>query len=285
MNKLLSAGFSRLWKSKCFWYGIILLPGFIVCSLFELYNQMLVIRVTPSWSDFTLPLDDSLYNCLLLIGIFISVFASLFLGTEYSDGTIRNKLAVGHGRTTVYLSCLTVCFVSSLLVYLASIAVTFALGLPLLGTPETPALIIVQKYACGVLMIAALSGLFTLLAMLITNKPVSVIVCIAVIAAFLLLTFLTISRLNAQETISGGYTMAADGSFVSLEPQPNPHYLTGNARKAYEFFRDLLPTGIGIQLLESGYLENSLQSCLCSVFVTAATTAGGVFAFQRKDLK
>lgn len=278
MNKLLSAGFSRLCKNKCFWLGIILLPGFIVYSMSMNYYETKIL-------DYPFPLDDYLYNCLLLIGIFTSAFSALFLGTEYSDGTVRNKLVVGHSRTAVYLSCLTVCFVSSLLVCLASIAVTFALGIPLFGTPETPALIIVQRYACGVLMVASMSSLFTLLAMMITNKPLSAVICTIGIFALLFLVFFIIARLLSPEMISGGYEMAADGSLVPMEPTPNPHYLTGTARKIYELLRDLLPTGIGMQLSQFGYLENPLQSCLCSIFVTAATTAGGVFAFQRKDLK
>lgn len=285
MNKLLSAGFSRLWRNKFFWLGMILLPGLIVCSLLDAYHQMIMIRTTPMWSDFTFPLDNYLYGCFLFIGIFTSVFAALFLGTEYSDGTVRNKLVVGHSRTAVYLSSLTVCFVSSLLVCLVSAAITFALGIPLFGTPETSALVIIQKYACGVLMITSLSGLFTLLAMMITSKPASAIICTIGIFALFLFAVLIIQRLLAPEMVEPGYEMSVNGEFIPLEPYPNPRYLTGTARRIYELLRDLLPTGMGIQLSQFGNLENPLQACLCSLLVTAATTAGGILAFQKKNLK
>lgn len=283
MNKLLSAGFSRLWKNKFFWLGMILLPGLVAFALFSNYYDM-------KQYNFSFTIDGFLYGCFLFIGMFTSIFAALFLGTEYSDGTIRNKLVIGHSRTAVYLSSLAVCFVSSLLVCLTAIIITYALGIPLFGTPETPVLAIVQEYAFGVLVIAALSGLFTLLAMMITSKSVSAIVCTVGIFALLFISMYILQRLLAPEMIVYGYDAAfeydgvVDGSVIPLE-QPNPHYLTGTVRKVYEFFQDFLPTGQGIQLAQFGYLQHPLQACLCSLFVTAATTVGGILAFQKKNLK
>lgn len=277
MNRLLSAGFTRLWKNKFFWLGIILLPGFLAFALFSNYYDM-------KQYNFSFTLDGFLYGCFLLIGMFTSIFAALFLGTEYSDGTIRNKLVIGHSRTSVYLSSLAVCFVSSLLVCLTTIIITYALGIPLFGTPKTPVLTIVQEYAFGVLMIAALSGLFTLLAMMITSKSVSAIVCTVGIFALLFVSMYILQRLLAPEIIQYGYDVTVPGSVIPLE-RPNPQYLTGTARKVYEFFQDFLPTGQGLQLAEFGYLQHPLQACLCSLFVTAATTVGGILAFQKKNLK
>lgn len=277
MNKLLSAGFSRLWKNKFFWLGMILLPGFLAFALFSNYSDM-------KQYNLSFTLDSFIYGSFLLIGMFTSIFAALFLGTEYSDGTIRNKLVIGHSRTAVYLSSLAACFVSSLLVCLTTIIITYTLGIPLFGTPKTPVLTIVQEYAFGVLMIAALSGLFTLLAMMITGKSVSAVVCTVGIFVLLFISMYILQRLIAPEIIQYGYDVTTDGNVIPLE-RPNPQYLTGTARKIYEFFQDLLPTGQGLQLAEFGYLQHPLQACLCSLFVTAATTVGGILAFQKKNLK
>ncbi len=277
MNKLLSAGFARLWKNKCFWTGITLLTGTVVLSLLTNYHDMKL-------GYFQASLDVYLYRAYMLIGIFTAVWAALFLGTEYSDGTVRNKLVCGYGRTVVYLSSLIICFVSSLLICLTSVLVTFAVGIPLFGLPQAPVLSIAANYGCGILMTAALSGLFTMLAMLINSKPVSSIVCTIGFFVLLFLTIIIIQRLAAPEMLTGTYEMSVDGNVVPQEPVPNPHYLRGMMRTIYEFLRDLLPLGIGIQLNQDG-LQHPLQSCLLAVFVTVSTTAGGILAFRRKDLK
>lgn len=278
MHKLLSAGFSRLWKNRFFWFGITLLPGFMAIVLVNNYCDM-------KKNSLSFPIDGYLYGCFLFMGMFTSIFAAQFLGTEYSDGTVRNKLAVGHSRTAVYLSSLTVCFVSSLLVCLAAIFITFALGIPLFGTPSTPLPVMIQNYAHGILMIAALSGLFTLLAMMITSKPVSATVCTTCFFILLFVSAHIMQRLTAPEMITGGYDLAANGSVVPLDPYPNPRYLTGTVRKVYELIQYLLPTGTGMHLAQFGCIEKPLPAVLCSLFVAAVTTVGGVFAFRKKDLK
>ncbi len=277
MNKLLSAGFARLWKNKPFWLGMIFFPGIVLLNLFTNYHDMKL-------GYFQSSLDPFLYAVFILIGVFTAVWAALFLGTEYSDGTVRNKLVCGHSRTAVYLSSLIICFVSSLLVCLLSVLFVFMVGIPLFGLPQSPTLSIMSQYGCGILMIAALSGIFTLLAMLINNKPVSSIVCSIGFFVLLFITILILNRLDAPEMLTGMYDMTVDGSVIPQEPVPNPRYLRGTARTIHEFLRDLLPLGIGLQLQQGG-LQHPLQSCLLALFVTAGTTTGGILAFRRKDLK
>ena len=40
-------------------------------------------------------IDNGFFGCALFIGIVMAVFCSLFIGTEYSEGTIRNKIIIG----------------------------------------------------------------------------------------------------------------------------------------------------------------------------------------------
>ena len=49
-------------------------------------------------------IDNGFFGCALFIGIVMAVFCSLFIGTEYSEGTIRNKIIIGQKRGAVYLS-------------------------------------------------------------------------------------------------------------------------------------------------------------------------------------
>ena len=41
--------------------------------------------------------------CALFIGIILAVFCSLFIGTEHNDGTIRNKIIVGHEKSKLFI--------------------------------------------------------------------------------------------------------------------------------------------------------------------------------------
>ena len=97
MTKLLSANFFRLKKNKCFW----------VCMIFMLAAGVFfpVMRYVDMQKSGTVnTLDNGFFACALFIGVLASVFCSLFIGTEYSDGTIRNKVVVGQKRSAIYLS-------------------------------------------------------------------------------------------------------------------------------------------------------------------------------------
>ena len=79
MNKLLSAGFSRLWKNKVFWIGILLMSGMLIFVLVSNYRDMM--RYSEEARVGYIP-DTFLPGCFMFIGCFTSGFAALFLGTE-----------------------------------------------------------------------------------------------------------------------------------------------------------------------------------------------------------
>ena len=97
MNKLLSANFMRIKKNKTFWSGVIFMFGLGIFFPVRRYVDM----VQTGWVN---NLDDGFYFCAVLIAIVMAVFCSMFIGTEYSDGTIRNKIIVGQKRSAVYLA-------------------------------------------------------------------------------------------------------------------------------------------------------------------------------------
>ncbi len=100
MRKLLSADFYRLGRDKAFWIGALAMLAYTVGAMLSNCHQ----AMEDVESGFPYALETFYFVYALLIGLLISVFTSLFLGSEYSDGTIRNKLVVGHKRSDVYLS-------------------------------------------------------------------------------------------------------------------------------------------------------------------------------------
>ena len=72
---------------------------------FRLYYLECVIVILCSMLFPQPPVIDSfLFYIVMVIGAFSAVCVSQFIGTEYSCGTIRNKLATGHTRTGIYFA-------------------------------------------------------------------------------------------------------------------------------------------------------------------------------------
>ena len=86
MRNLLHANLSRLRRDGTFWFMLVLI---FACSV----GTMLL------WGrNVAESLDHYYFRLSAYMGLYFAIFAALFLNTEYSEGTIRNKLAVGHVR-------------------------------------------------------------------------------------------------------------------------------------------------------------------------------------------
>ena len=97
MIKLLNAGFTRLRKSKLFCILTIFSIVFALCMIYTQYSDM-------KKYGSVIEVEQIMLNYATMIGIIIAIFTSLFLGVEYSDGAIRNKISIGHKRISIYLS-------------------------------------------------------------------------------------------------------------------------------------------------------------------------------------
>lgn len=70
-------------------------------------------------------LSDGPVCRVTFLGVVLAAFCSLYLGTEYQDGTLRNKVTAGYRREQIYFSCLLACLGGGLLIwgsYLAAYA-------------------------------------------------------------------------------------------------------------------------------------------------------------------
>lgn len=276
MNKLLSAGFARLRKNHVFWFGIVfmMLTG-IYTSLMS-YAKM-------KETGYSCTLENGFFNYAVYIGIVSSVFCGLFIGTEYSDGAMRNKIVIGHTRGSIYLSNYIVCAAAGLCLCLANMIPYLCIGVPLLGSFETDVKKMILLVLCTFFMTLALSAIYTVIAMLNQNKAVVASVCI--LSAFLLLfagSYIN-SRLTEPETYPA-YITLVNGEFVEEDDIPNPNYLRGTKREVYEFLYDFIPGGQAIQYvcLEA---ENPQLLMLYSGIIVIAATGLGLFFFRKKDLK
>ena len=276
MRKLLSANFSRLWKDKFFW---LCMGAMLIYSVVYMMNGCR--QAAADLSEYNYSLDKYYFHFAVVIGAFCALFSSMFLGTEYSDGTIRNKIIVGHTRTSIYIANLITSFTATLLLMLVwligALAAIPTLGVWEMGVPNLFAYLLI-----AVMFEAALAAIFTFVCMQTANKATTVVISILLFLGLIVFASMINNGLSQPEMTSG-VQISANGIDMS-EPTPNPNYISGIQRTIYEFIVDFLPTGQGLQMSQLK-IDHAVRMLVSSVVITVLTTLGGLFVFKRKDLK
>lgn len=286
MTKLLSANFLRLWKNKAFWASAAACAALgAAAALGESQFQVSTganLNV-PEVAQYKALLEAQFFQCASYIGILTAALISLFLGTEYSDGAIRNKVATGCSRTAIYFANLITAFAASLLCLASHMLSCLAVGAPLLGWFTRSASLIISAIVGSVFMLAAFCAMFTFLTMNFSRKSTSVVVCLLGVFMLLMAAIYLYGRLEAPEFLTG-YTLSVNGELVQAVPEPNPDYLAGTKREVFQFLFDLLPTGQSVQYTMLDFTDPPRLMGLAAA-VTAVFSAAGTALFRRKDLK
>ncbi len=276
MRNLLQAGFARLRKNFAFWLCMAASALWSGAIAVIQYRERLQYPASSG-------IDNILWEFTPVVGLFCAVFVCLFIGVEHSDGTMRNKVSVGHTRADIYFSNLTVCVAADLLIMLAWVAVTFFLGVPLLGAPQMAVQEILIHLLLSALTVVSTTAILLLAAMLLTNKAASAVACILLALALLVAGSYVYGALQEPEIESGGLLVTENGT-EWLDPQPNPRYLQGAKRTVYEALALLLPAGQQIMINDQN-MAQPWAMALCSVLVTALAAGVGFLIFRKKDLK
>lgn len=276
MSKLLSANFLRLKHSKLLWAGMILMFGFGALLVLSQYNMY--VRY-----GYDVRLDSVLLGYSILIGFLTAVFTSLFVGTDYSDGTIRNKLIVGHTRIAIYLANLVTMGAAALLFCLSCLTSTLAFGLPLLGTPVTGLQTLCLMLFGSLLLAVAFAAIFTMVSMVCSNKAAVAIICLVLLMLLMIFSSWIVAML-AEPEFYENYALTGDGEIEVIENVRNSRYPTGVWRDVLEFLNDFLPTGQSMQYSQMQVAHPWLL-VLWSFLIALGTTLAGVLVFRRKDIQ
>lgn len=286
MIKLLSANFLRLKKNRVFWICMVLcivMGALAALGEFRFQVSVGADLSVPEVAKYKALLEGQFFEYAVFIGILSAALIALFAGTEYSDGTIRNKIALGHTRASIYFANLITGFTASFLCMTGYMLSCLAVGAPLLGWFTKPAPLLLCAIAGSVVMLAAFCAIFTFVTMNCSKKSTAVTVCLLGAFALLILAVYINSRLEAPEFVTG-YELSINGGIEQAVPEPNPHYLRGMERTIYKFLYDLLPTG---QSLQYGMLSFTAPVKLMALSAALAVmfTGIGAILFKRKDLK
>lgn len=226
MSRLLNANFARLFKSKFFYTGILFMAGlgaFGTISRFIEINERREELVTLMGADY-MNGDALLFTGGLILPIICGAVIGLFIGTEHSDGGLRNKIAIGYTRGMIYFSNLIVSAFVSVATYLSFSLIVLLLKTILLEKSDIQTEELIILFLCGSLFSIALSSLFVLLSMLIPKKAAGAVLVIVLAFALFLLMLGVNSRLDEPEFI-WGYTQSANGEMEMMVVEKNPRYL------------------------------------------------------------
>lgn len=243
MNKLLLANLHRLCINKPFWFTVIFMMFAEIIICFLLLGQSM-----------TLPMEFLWFMTIPGIGILTSIFISTFLGTEYNDGTIRNKLIVGHKRTSIYLSSFITGIIAVTIIDLVGIVVGFIFGV-ISFAPISHS--IGQIVSAGVITwFASVSyiAIFHFVGMLSASKTRTAI--ISMLIAFILIFIGLV--------------------FYAL--------LSGAQNAVYQFMFEYNPFGQTIQAMSIN-IEKPWKLIGYSSSLSVIFTSLGLYIFQKKDLK
>ena len=279
MTNLMISGSKRLLKNRAFQITAAVVAVVGLFEIFMMYRDSIIEMDTPY-------LDGGLFSFAAL-GVFaLAAVVPLFVGSEYSDGTIRNKVVVGHRRGAVYLSMLVTSVIAETLLILVWTAAYLIPGVILMEHAH-PLWVYLCLYLAVFLELAVFSAIFTLLTMTLGNKAGSAVVCI-LFALLLVMQGIVVKTMLEEPELYGPEIIISDDGEVSYggEMEPNPNYIPeGSPKRAfYNFLMDFMPGGQALQI--AGHtIDNLSKICLYDIGWLVVLTGAGVLIFRRKDLK
>ena len=239
-------------------------------------------------------IDKILVMYIHFIGIFIAMFTSLFVGTEYSDGAIRNKIVIGHSRKNIYFANLITSIAVGICIEFIYMLVIMIVGIPTLGTLQMTT----EKFLFIVLdiifIIMAYASIFTCITLLCSDITVSTVTCIILVLVMLVVSMALSSTANATKYYEN-YSQNENGE-IEVYQEPNPGYPGDFKKNVAKTILYCISTGQASQIASQvnkhpfqmvDYMsDNELKTAfLYSLGMTVCITGLGIYCFKRKDLK
>lgn len=275
MNKLLTANFARLRKNQIFIYSIIFM--FVIGVLFPVVTYQEMIEL-----DVIYYLQERAFWYPAFLGFILAIFCSLFLGTDNSDNTIRNKLIVGHTRNNIYLSNLITCMVVGVVLCLVHTATIICVGTPLLGFYTMEISDIIGYTVAIITMTFSFSAIYTFVSMKCQSKATIAVVCLTLWICFLFISLYVQNKLMEPEMIES--VLLSNAEIQSTEMVANPDYISGTTRNLFTFMSEFLPSGQAILFMRCEAARWG-RIIFYNLIISGVLSAVGMLFFRRRDLQ
>lgn len=258
MSKLLRADFYRMYYNKKMW----------LCAASMIVIAVLFIIMQYTAMDYTVALSRVIFLPMAFYGIAMAAQISLFVGDDFSDGFIRNKIVAGRRRSSIYMSNLMCVWSACLVIYVITVVVTIAIGINFFENDvtltEVLGFLLLGAFTC-----LAFGSIFCMLSMLIGNRSTSLMICMG-LAFVMLFACLNINQIIVQPQYKDGIL--------------NPHFVGGAKRVMFEILHDVNPFGQVAQLTSMTSLNATRWICIDIMWIVVSLGLGNVL-FLKKDIR
>lgn len=280
MFKLLNANFSRLKHNKVLYVIIIITIGI---ALFFIFNNFTMQSMVGK-ENMTYNMDKMMLNYINIVGLFLAMFTSLFIGTEYDYGTIRNKIIVGHTRTSIYFSNLIISIVVGLLLEIVYMLIIVGIGIPLLANLELSLSQYLIIFLEIIVIIIAYSSFFTLISFACSNVTFSTTACMLLLLGMYVVSSNLAYPINMPKNIKESYYDEQGVEHV-IRTIPNPNYPSEEKMFIYKNIYYSIPTGQGYEISEKLNNADTFNLLAYSGSFICIVNIVGVYVFNKKELK
>ena len=280
MKRLIAADLSRMAKSKLFIF---------LCALFFALGGAVYALNGYNLRQLGEGYFNMTYNLYLFLPVICSgfagsVFCAFFIGTDFSDGTVRNKITVGMTKKKIYLANLAVSFTAMALFVLSYILAAAVIGIPCFGLRTfTKAAHLPMSIVGAVLVMLSFSAIYTFISMVTADKARALIVGIVAFAVIMFAGMSVFSRLEASEYRT--YNVIGGDGLLQEITEKNPKYLPENKREPFLWADAVLPSGVWLEMSDPEPNDLGLRAVIMQLSLAVITTAAGAMIFERKNVR
>lgn len=281
MIKLLNGEFHRLLHFKLY---------FIECAAVMLFSAYMMFTNYPEHPA----VDGFLFRIMALIGYLSSIYVSQFIGTEYSCGTFRNKMFIGHTRTEIYFTQLILQFFATLNLLNISILTVVILGAIRRWQYDFSFATLFYCYLMCVCTIFFITAISVFVSMLNSSNMASFIILLTLVLGLQMFGGNFTVKLKEPEIRMPYDYEIAEGQ---TEPIKNDLYASGSERALYEYLVVMNPyahANYEFEPMYDRYIEYErskiMEYPLVKIFLFSAVESTllilvGISAFNRKQIK
>ena len=281
MNRLLSMELKRAAKSPVLWLGAI---AVIIVNVYGILLNGYGFKIYTT----TFLLENSALICIIL-----AVLIPLYLGRDFENRTINNKISAGYTRKDIYIVELIVSSICAIVLFIADIASLFINSK--IDNLEFSDKITLTEFTfhavIAFICIITVSTLYTMIVMIFHKQLICLGITVILTLALLTLGGKSVSSLNQERTWTDP---------VTYETVENPLRINGFSRTVNNIHVLISPFAQAeshsfiLTASESSKKDNSLifkdfpyhvEFCLVNILEILLFYNIGICIFRKQDLK